>query len=99
MILPKLYERSTTGKITEWTIEVQNDKFRTISGFVDGKKVTSAWTECLGKNVGKINATTPEEQAILEATATHRKRIEHGAFENIDHIDKETFFSLCLLKN
>jgi DNA ligase-1 len=98
MILPNLYERSSTGKITEWTIEVQNNKFRTISGFIDGKKVTSAWTECFAKNEGKINETTAEEQALAEATATHRKRKEHGAFENIEDIDKFTFFKPMLAK-
>lgn len=98
MILPKLYERSTTGKITEWAIEVVSCKFRTITGFVDGKKVTSAWTECSGKNEGKANATTAEEQALSEATATHRKRKEHGAFENIKDIDNETFFEPMLAK-
>jgi DNA ligase-1 len=96
MILPKLYERSSTGKTTEWAIEVEGNKFRTISGFIDGKRVTSAWTLCEGKNLGKANATTPEEQALAEATATHRKRKEHGAFENINDIDNETFFEPML---
>jgi DNA ligase-1 len=96
MKLSTLYKRATTGKITEWTIEVEGNKFRTIAGFTDGKKTTSAWTECFGKNVGKKNGTSPEQQALAEATATHRKRIEQGSFENINDIDNETFYKPML---
>lgn len=98
MKLTTLYKRATTGKITEWTIEVEGNKFRTITGFTDGKKTTSAWTICEGKNVGKANGTTPEQQALAEATATHRIRIEHGSFENIKDIDNETYFEPMLAK-
>lgn len=98
MKLSTLYKRATTGKITEWTIEVEGNKFRTITGFTDGKKTTSAWTECFGKNEGKKNGTTPEQQALAEATAIHRKRMESGAFENIDDVDNETFFEPMLAK-
>jgi DNA ligase-1 len=96
MKLQTLYKRSTTGKTTEWTIEVQGNKFRTITGFTDGLKTTSAWTECNGKNEGKKNGTTAEEQALAEATATHRKRIEHGSFEDIEDIDDKTFYKPML---
>lgn len=98
MKLTTLYKRATTGKITEWTIEVEGNKFRTITGFTDGKKTTSAWTECAGKNEGKKNETSPEQQALAEATATHRIRIEHGSFENINDIDNPTFFEPMLAK-
>lgn len=98
MKLSTLYKRATTGKITEWTIEVEGNKFRTISGFTDGKKTTSAWTECFGKNVGKANGTTDEQQALAEATATHRKRMEQGSFENINDIDNETYFEPMLAR-
>ncbi len=91
-----LYKRATTGKITEWTIEVQGNKFRTITGFIDGKKTTSAWTECAGKNLGKANGTTGEEQALAEATAIHRKRMKVGSFEDINNIDNEIFYEPML---
>ena len=44
--LPTLYKRTTVGKIQEWTIEVVGDKYRTISGQQDGKKITNNWTTC-----------------------------------------------------
>lgn len=96
MKLATLYKRSTTGKIVEWVIEVEGCKYRTTSGFTDGEKVTSAWTICGGKNIGKKNATTNEEQALLEATAIHRKRKEAGSFENILDIDTKVFYKPML---
>ncbi len=96
MKLKTLYKRSTNGKITEWTIEIDGNKYRTISGYTDGLKTTSEWTQCEGKNIGKKNETTPEQQALTEATATHRKRIETGSFENINDIDTPVHFKPML---
>lgn len=98
MILPKLYKRTSTGKITEWVIEVNVNKTRVTSGFVDGQKVTSAWTEYFGKNEGKKNSTTDEQQALVEATAIHRKRKELGSFENIVEVDNAKFYEPMLAK-
>jgi DNA ligase-1 len=96
MKLKTLYKRSVNGKISEWTIEIEANCFRTISGYTDGGKVESEWTCCSGKNVGKKNSTTPEEQALMEAMAMHRKRIELGSFEDINDIDKPVYFKPML---
>jgi DNA ligase-1 len=96
MQLSTLYKRAVNGKINEWTIEVNGACFRTISGYTDGIKTTSEWTCCEPKNVGKKNATTAEEQALAEATAMHRKRIELGSFENINDIDTPVYFKPML---
>jgi len=93
---PRLYKRSVNGKISQWQIEVENNRFRTISGYTDGLQVTSEWTECLPKNVGKKNATTPEQQAEAEAQAMFDKRIELGSFINIEDIDKPVYFKPML---
>lgn len=86
-----LYKRSTTGKISEWSIEVEANKFRTISGFTDGLKITSDWTVCEGKSYNSSN-----EQALKQAQALHKKKKELGAFENIKDIDKEVHFKPML---
>lgn len=96
MKLSTTYKRTVNGKIAEWTIEVENNCYRTISGYTDGIKTTSEWTCCEPKNVGKKNATTAEEQALAEATAMHRKRIELGSFEDINDIDKPIHFKPML---
>lgn len=96
MKLNTLYKRATNGKIVEHTIEVENNCFRTISGYTDGIKTTSEWTCCSGKNIGKKNETTPNEQAMAEAQAMWTKRVELGNFENINDIDNEVYFSPML---
>jgi len=96
MILPILYKRSVNNKITQWTVEVENNCFRTISGYTDGVKTTSEWTCCSGKNVGKKNETTPEQQALAEAQAMWTKKLELGSYESIDDIDTPKFFNPML---
>jgi len=86
-----LYKRSTTGKVSEWSIEVEANKFRTISGFTDGLKIISDWTVCEGKSYNSSN-----EQALKQAQALHKKKKELGAFEDIKDIDKEVHFKPML---
>jgi len=89
--MKELYKRSTTGKVSTWKIETEANKFRTISGFSDGLKITSEWTVCEAKSY-----CTAEEQAQKQAKALHKKKIDLGAFENIDDIDKPVFFKPML---
>ena len=74
--LKELFKRDTKGKVRTWTIQVGWDSdniagIRTISGLVDGKKITSEWNYTEAKNVGKVNATTAKTQADAEALAIH----------------------------
>jgi DNA ligase-1 len=98
MILGPLYKTSTTGKITEWSIEVSGNMYRTITGYVGMTLTTSAWTECVSKNIGKSNGTTPAEQAIAEAISLFNKRKELGAWEDIKDAHKITFIAPMLAK-
>lgn len=66
--LPTIYKKTSTGKTQHWTIEIHGNKYRTISGQVGGKSIKSKFTECKAKSVGKVNETTPEEQALKDAT-------------------------------
>ena len=94
MKLKTLYSRSVNGKTNEFTIEVEGNKYRTITGFIDGIKTTSNWTLCEAKTY-----CTADEQALKEATAIHRKKMETGSFENIADIDIETYFEPMLAKD
>jgi len=91
MKLPKLYSRSSTGKISTWEIEIVGDKYRTISGFEGMKLTLSKWKVCCAKTY-----CTAEEQAMKEAVAMHRKKMETGSFKNINDIDNETYFEPML---
>lgn len=91
-----IYKRSTTGKTLEWTIEVSSNKYRTISGYTDGVKTLSKWTVIQGKNIGRSNETTADEQAIKEAKALLQKKLDSGYVEDISFINDEKFFKPML---
>jgi DNA ligase-1 len=99
MIYPTLYKQSNTDKTNQWQIEVKDNCYRTISGYVGMKQTTTEWTCCEGKNIGKSNETTPNEQAIAEAEAIFRKRKEKGYTEDIKKSSTKTFFEPMLAKN
>jgi len=96
MKLHTLYKRAVNGKVNEWTIEVRGNCYRTTSGYTDGAKTTTEWTCCEGKNTGKSNETTADQQALKEAKAEWDKRTERGYFSNIKDIDKVTIFKPML---
>jgi DNA ligase-1 len=96
MKLETIYKRTQTGATQEWTIEVVGNKYRTISGQTDGKKITNEWTIVYGKNTGKLNETTDKEQTMKEAVAKRTKKLESGYFENIKHINKTQYFEPML---
>ena len=99
--LPKLYKRNSNGsKIQEWSIIVDGDSYYTIHGQQDGKKITGEPTRCISKNTGRANETTPEEQALSQATAKWTAQKEkHHYVENISELDEETYFKVMLAKS
>ena len=94
MKLNTLFSRATNGKVNEFIIEVEDDKYRTTSGYTDGVKTTSKWTMCEAKSY-----CSSSEQALKEAQAIHRKKIETGSFENVADIDNETYFEPMLAQD
>ena len=90
--LPTLYARSETGNVLEWDIQILGNKYCTITGTRGGKKITSDYTNCLGKNIGKANETTPESQAYAEASAKWTKKLKSGYWEDEKDIDKAAYF-------
>lgn len=84
MNFPTLYKYNTKGSPIQWTIEVEDDKFRTLEGQVNGKITVSEYTTCLPKNTGKKNETTASEQALKEAIAKYNKKKEKGFSENLE---------------
>ena len=78
-----LYMKSPkTGKIKVYHIGVTSvnghGQILTKTGLVGGKLKTHPKTIKVGKNIGKSNATTPFEQACLEAKAKWTKKKKKG---------------------
>lgn len=93
-----LYARTNTGAVQEWTVFVGENFYTTTYGQKDGKLVSTDPSYCLGKNLGKKNETSPQDQAVKEAKALYKKKLKEGYFEDVTHIDKETFFQPQLAK-
>lgn len=94
-----LYKRTTSGKIQIWYQEIHpdGDKFRTVSGQQDGKKVESTWKTVKGKNIGRSNETTAQEQCKLDVEANYTAQLAQGNYwEKIEDVDKIRFFQPML---
>jgi DNA ligase-1 len=98
MQLPTLYSRTNTGAVQTWTVEVENDQYRTIHGQLDGQLQTTNWTQCYFTNLGRANERTPSDQALFEAKAMWKKRVDTGYHEEIDDIDKQFYVEPMLAK-
>ena len=89
-IFPKLYEKSSTGKIKHWTISVNKQATIKVEyGSSDSKIKISTKDITKGKNIGKSNETTPYEQALSEAEATWKKKLDKGYVKNLKDLNRE----------
>lgn len=92
---PKLYKKSSSGKIQFWQIQVSDTnteecEISTIFGQLDGKKQNTSDIISSGKNLGKANETTALEQALLEAESKWTKQIERkGYVSNKEDLDRD----------
>lgn len=80
-----LYKPTKTGKTQQWSITVNGDSFTCTYGQLGGA-MTSQTTKCESKNIGRSNATTPEQQAQLEANALITKKLKSGYSYEISDI-------------
>lgn len=90
VILKTVYKENGE-KLQKWSIEIEGSKYRSTEGFVDGVMTTSNWTTAEGKNIGKKNETTPENQAIKEAGAKYRLKLGAGWVEEESGLSPHEF--------
>lgn len=87
----ELYKRDSNGKIRVYSGQVGEENglwyTRAVTGINEGKMVESGWRVVEQKNVGKVNETSLEEQAIAEMTADAKKKSDRGYFDNIKNVD------------
>lgn len=77
---PELYKVDTKGKTRVWWMEYDHEKYRTHSGIDGGKIVISGWQYPTGKNVGRANETTVEQQVKLEVDSEFEKKLNQGKY-------------------
>jgi ATP-dependent DNA ligase len=95
--LPTLFSRTSTGAIQTWQMIVDGNKYYSITGQQDGKKIENEPTVCEGKNIGKKNETSPSEQALSEAQAKWDKKSKTGYTTDISKIDECTAYVEVML--
>lgn len=95
---PILYSRAATGALQQWQIIATDDYFYTIAGQVGGALTESKPNKCTGKNIGRSNETTPEQQALAEAQSKFEKKVKLGYKKDPQDVDQETYFEPMLAK-
>lgn len=79
-IFNTLYKIDSKGKLQQWDIVVVDNNITTSYGKVDGKIQVNVESINSGKNIGKVNETTPDQQALNEAKARWIKQIERKGY-------------------
>jgi len=97
-----LYDKSSTGKVKEWQISVfemgNSAEIKIISGYVDGKKTVRTRVVDKGKNIGKVNSTTPYTQAIKDAESKWKKKQDKGYVSQMSQVGKKPNYNPMLAK-
>lgn len=93
--LPTLYNTTIgTTRSKQWSISVLNNGDNTFTihtehGTTGGKQVHHDTLITEGKNKGKKNETTPQQQAILEAERDWAKKVKQGYTEQQQPVEEE----------
>ena len=77
-----LYKMSSTGAILEWNIEVPPGApvYTIIHGQMGGKMQSTTTNITRGKNIGRANETTAQEQCLLEAQSLWNKQKDRKGY-------------------
>lgn len=90
-----LFQKARTGKIQQWSIWVEpkgtsgHPEVWIEHGQVEGKKQLTHDVISKGVNIGKVNETTPLEQAKLTAERKITKQREKGYKNSIEELEYE----------
>lgn len=90
-----LYALNKDQSFQEWKVFVEGNTIYVEFGKFGGKIQTKK-TVCEGKNVGRSNETSPEEQAKLEAISKWEKQVRLGYRESTSELETEDSFSPML---
>jgi len=84
---PTIFSKDSKGVLRSWRYVVDGDKWAGISGQVDGAQTQSGWTHCEPKS-----KPTAEEQAVFEAEAEMKKKLDRKYRKTIEDLEKGDIF-------
>lgn len=94
-----LFKLGKSGQIQTWRVQQDGGRYRFVHGVMNGAMVTSEWTTCKPKNVGKANETSAEEQAWAEIQSRYKKQVEQGGYvDELKYVGRHTYFVPMLAK-
>lgn len=76
-----LYKKNSNGSTQTWIISVKGNEITTTYGKVDGKLITTIEVIKEGKNIGKSNELSKEEQALAQAKSDWTGKLKKGYVE------------------
>ena len=95
----KLYKKDTKGNIRYIDISYNSDgELIQISGIVGTENPVPHKKQCKGKNIGKSNETTPEEQAKSESESKIKEKLTEGYFKTKEEAEKNLVILPMLAK-
>ena len=99
-----LYDKASSGKIKFWKISVfelgrkGHAEIRIVHGYVGGKETTKLTLVDKGKNLGKVNSTTPMEQALADAESKWSKKKDKGYVSQLSQMGNKVCYLPMLAK-
>jgi ATP-dependent DNA ligase len=90
--LSTLYKRAKTGTIVYYSISTNNGEITKETGQLGTKSPILHKEQCTSKNQGKTNATTPTQQAELQAASDWKRKKDEGykSLEDLGLLDGPT---------
>lgn len=84
--MQELFKKDSGGRTRILRVYTSGDTLYQDSGIYNGALVKHEKV-CKGKNIGRSNETTPEEQAILEAKSKVEEKLTTGYFKTLEELE------------
>lgn len=92
-----LFHKAKGGEVRVWSVWVEDDSVVTEYGVLNGQMQLSK-KRCEPKNVGRSNATTPQSQAVFEAEAMYKNRLERKYSATIEEAQEQLLLPMLAHK-
>ena len=84
-----IFKKDSTGKIRFLTVYTEGADLIQDSGVVGSDNPVQHRSTCTGKNIGRANETTPEQQAQLEAASKIESKMSTGYFDTVEAAEEK----------